>query len=157
MHHSHVIFQSVIHSVFAEKDCYLYSFLDLYPHPALLLSRPMALVEPAITRVPDVYGLAVTFTCTGTVPFQLVVNKEIDWLVDGVVVTDGVGPTSSPMGVTSTSELQTSTPSITGTYYYTCRVTLAVEGDPVLQNESTALLNVTGKQFMSSNMDNVHT
>ena len=102
-------------------------------------------MEPTLIRVPDVYQQDVTFRCTGTVPKALVVNKTIAWLVDGAEMTDGVSTTSNPMGVSSTSELQTVTPSDSGMYNYTCLVTLAVMGDPVLQDIATALVNVTGE------------
>ena len=121
------------------------TFLVCFPNPALLFSNPTASVEPTLVRVPDVDPHYVTFRCNGTVPKALVVNKEIAWLVDGAEVIDGVSATTNPMGVSSTSELQTVTLSNSGTYNYTCLVTLAVTGDPVLQDIATALVNVTGK------------
>ena len=124
------------------------NFLTFSSNPALLFSIPTALVEPALVRVPDVYQQDVTFICTGMVPKKLVVNMEIVWLVDGVETTNGVSPISNPRGVSSTSELQIVTPGDVGMYNYTCRVIVAVEGDPVLQDVATALLNVTGEHVL---------
>ena len=115
------------------------------PNPALDFSIPTALVEPPAIRVPDVYQQDVAFICTGTVPKMLVVNMAIVWSVNGADTTGGVGPISNPMGPTSTSELQMMAPGTSGTYSYTCRVTVAVEGDPELQDSASALLNVTSE------------
>ena len=131
--------------------------LSCFLNPALLFSTPTASVEPPLVRVPDVDSHDVTFRCTGTVPNALVVNKEIAWLVDGAETTDGVSATTNPMGMSSTSELQTGSLSNTGTYNYTCLVTLAVMGDPVLQDIATALVNVTGEcMHIQQGMNNLH-
>ena len=112
------------------------------PNPALDFSIPIASVAPPFTRVLDTYQQDITFSCTGTVPKMLVVNMAIIWSVDGVDTTAGVSPISNPMGPTTTSELQTPTLGISGTYNYTCRVIVAVEGDPELQDSASALLDV---------------
>ena len=114
-------------------------------HPALTYSIPMASIDPTLFRVPDIYQQEVTFTCTGKVPRTLVVEMEIVWLADGVETTSGVGPITNPLGTSSTSELQTLTQNASGTYNYTCVVTLAVAGDPVLQDAATAIVNITSK------------
>ena len=122
--------------------------LSLFPsNPVLDFSIPTALVEPFLARVPDVYQQTITFVCFGTVPRKLVVNMAIVWLVDGVDTTAGVSPIFNPMGPTSNSELQTLTPGTSGTYSYTCRVIVAVEGDPELQDSASALLIVTSEHM----------
>ena len=126
------------------------NFLTSFPNPALRFSIPTASVEPTFVRVPDTYQQDITFTCTGEVLRMLVVDKEIAWLVDGTKTTSGVGPTSNPKGMSSTSELQTLTPSNNGTYNYTCIVIVAVVGDPVLQDFATALVNVAGEHDIAS-------
>ena len=93
------------------------------------------------------YQQDVAFVCTGTVPEMLVVDMTIVWSVDGADTTDGVGPISNPMGPTSSSELQMIAPGVSGTYNYTCRVIVAVEGDPELQDSASALLNVTSEHM----------
>lgn len=113
-------------------------------NPLLLFSIPTVSVAPAFISVPDVYLDEVTFICTGTVPKRLVVNMEIVWLVNGDETTNGVSPISNPMGVSSTSELRPLALAGIAMYNYTCRVVVAVEGDPVQQDEATAMLNITG-------------
>ena len=105
-------------------------------------------MEPSLVRVPDVYQQDVAFICTGTVPTKLVVNMEIVWLVYSVdTITGFIVPVSNPMGPTSTGELQMSAPGVSGMYTYTCRVIVAVEGDPELQGSASALLTVTSEHM----------
>ena len=131
-------------------------FFFFYPNPALLFSFPIASVEPTLVRVPDVYQQDVTFTCTGKVNKTLVINKEVVWLVNSVETTDGVSSITDPMGISSTSELQTLTPSDSGTHNYTCVVIVAVVGDPVLQDVATALVDVTSEHIASGAVFVIH-
>ena len=75
---------------------------------------------------------------------------EIVWLVNGEETNKGVSPISNPRGVSSTSELRPLALPGISMYSYTCRVMVAVEGDPVQQDEATAMLNITGELFMTS-------
>ena len=118
--------------------------------PALLFSVPTVAVEPTLVTMTDVYQEEITFRCTGTIPERILVDREIVWLVNGAETSHGVGPTSDLMGVRSISELHPLILKGGGMYRYTCRMTVAVDGDPVQQDEATALLHIIGKHFVTS-------
>lgn len=87
------------------------------------------------------------FTCIGVSSQPVVAEREITWLLDSVDTLVQVSPTiTTTSGMNCTSELQTTVPSTTGTYNYTCHVRLVVEGDPVVEGMDTAVLIVTGER-----------
>ena len=107
-------------------------------------------IDPTVVKVPEYYEQDITFVCTGTVPKDLVVDKEITWLVNGEEIAEGVGPTTTPQGRISTRHLRVTSPRNAGVYNYTCRVTVAVVGDQPQMAASTAQLIVTdGESFIA--------
>ena len=124
--------------------------------PALLFSTPTVSVEPTLVTMIDVYQEEIAFHCTGTIPERILVDREIVWLVNGAETSHGVGPIFDLMGVRSTSELRPLILKGGGMYRYTCRMTVAVDGDPIQQDEATALLHIIGEHFVTSKQYSWH-
>ena len=110
---------------------------------AVHLSTPTASVSPTVVDIPETDHEDIVLVCTGIVPTELVVDKEITWLVNGEEIDDGVSPLTSPRGTSSISHLTIAGPRNVGVYDYTCGVTVSVNGDPIQRAESMAQITVT--------------
>ncbi len=125
----------------ATRCDYVYSFL-LAPFPAVSLTA-------ASTRVPahSDYNTAM-LTCTDVLPLtdqvdELEFEKMYTWEMGGVDITGDASSPVDPAEVTSYAVLNKAL-SQTGEVVFSCNVSIAVPGDPLINVGDTLTITVIG-------------